>query len=253
MPIQTPELKMVQEVKAVYAAIGAVSAALSEIGIQKGRKNQQQGFNFRGIDDVYGALSPLLPANGLCIIPRVISRQATERQTKSGGSLTYTVLDVEFDFVSVKDGSSHTARTVGEAMDSADKSSSKAMSAAYKYVAMQVFCIPLEGAPEDRDADFTSHEVRGAREPAPRVVEEKGLSDTSALPPVKNEPVGPETVEQAIERMTANPKARAKLTELLLKAYSVLTLDQIAEDKVQEAIGQAQTCLEAQRKAAAKK
>ena len=37
-------------------------------------------------------------------------------------------------------------------MDSADKSTNKAMSAAYKYAAFQTFCIPVEGTP-DADAD----------------------------------------------------------------------------------------------------
>ena len=39
---------------------------------------------------------------------------------------------------------------VGEAMDSADKATNKALSAAYKYACFQVFCIPTEG---DNDAD----------------------------------------------------------------------------------------------------
>jgi hypothetical protein len=46
---------------------------------------------------------------------------------------------------------------IGEAMDSGDKSSNKAMSAAYKYAAFQAFCIPTEG---DNDADATTHDVR---------------------------------------------------------------------------------------------
>jgi hypothetical protein len=50
----------------------------------------------------------------------------------------------------------HTARTFGEAMDSGDKATNKAMSAAYKYVTFQTFCIPTEG---DNDADLTTHET----------------------------------------------------------------------------------------------
>jgi len=42
-------------------------------------------------------------------------------------------------------------------MDSGDKSSNKAMSAAYKYAAFLMFCIPTEG---DNDADQTTHEVK---------------------------------------------------------------------------------------------
>jgi hypothetical protein len=131
-------------------------------GISKNRKNQQQNYNFRGIDDVYNALAPILARHQLCMLPRVLSREVVERQTKSGGALFYTTVDAEFDLVSAVDGTAHTIRTVGEAMDSADKSSNKAMSAAYKYAAMQAFCIPTEG---DNDADAVTHEV--AATPAP--------------------------------------------------------------------------------------
>jgi hypothetical protein len=115
---------------------------------------------------VYNALAPKLASHGLCILPRVMAKEVAERETKNGGVLFYTRLTVEFDLVSVKDGSIHTICTVGEAMDSADKSSNKAMSAAYKYAAFMAFCIPTEG---DNDADATTHEVRGVayQEPAP--------------------------------------------------------------------------------------
>jgi hypothetical protein len=64
---------------------------------------------------------------------------------------------VEFAFVSVSDGSTHIVKTYGEAMDSADKATNKAMSAAYKYACLQTFCIPTEG---DNDADATTHTVQ---------------------------------------------------------------------------------------------
>ena len=140
----------------VYKAIYAVQAELAQTGITKDRRNQQQGYNFRGIDDVYAAVAPLLAKHGLCILPRVVSREVTERQTQKGGILFYTVVKMEFDFVCAEDGSKHTVTTVGEAMDSGDKSSNKAMSAAYKYAAFQAFAIPTEG---DNDADATTHEV----------------------------------------------------------------------------------------------
>lgn len=141
----------------VYAAITAVTAELAKVGLAKTNTNSQQGYKFRGIDDVYGVLSPILARNKLCILPRVTSRTVTERATKSGGALFYTALTVEFDLVSAEDGSKHTVCTVGEAMDSGDKSSNKAMSAAYKYACFQAFCIPTEG---DNDADGQTHDVR---------------------------------------------------------------------------------------------
>lgn len=145
----------------VYQAINAVQAALAQTGITKDRKNQQQGYSFRGIDDVFNALSPLLAAHGLCILPRVVSRECIERQTMKGGTLFYVTVGVEFDFVCAEDGSTHMVKTYGEAMDSADKATNKAMSAAYKYAAFQAFAIPTEG---DNDAD--SHTP--AIQPAPR-------------------------------------------------------------------------------------
>ena len=138
----------------VYAAIAAVTAALSQEGIAKNRENRDQRFQFRGIDDIYNSLSGLLAQNRLCIIPRVLSRFESQRHTKSGAMLNVSVVDVEYDLVSAVDGSRHTARVVGEAQDSGDKSTNKAMSAAYKYLAFQVFCIPTEG--EDNDADARS-------------------------------------------------------------------------------------------------
>ena len=146
-------------VPAVYASIAGVQAAIAKVGIAKARKNQQQNYAFRGIDDVYSALAPLLAEHGLCIIPRVLSRTCTERQTQRGGALFYTAVQVEYTIAAVKDGSTVTACIFGEAMDSGDKSTNKALSAAYKYLCLQLFCIPTEG---DNDADASTHNVQAA-------------------------------------------------------------------------------------------
>ncbi len=140
----------------VYTAITAVMAHLAEVGIGKDRKNEQQGYAFRGIDDVYNALAGVLAKNSLCILPQVKHREVVERLTARGTPLFYVNVDVDFSFVSAKDGSSHVVSVAGEAMDSADKATNKAMSAAYKYACLQAFCIPTEG---DNDADSTTHDV----------------------------------------------------------------------------------------------
>lgn len=141
----------------VYQAINKIQAELAKVGISKDRRNTQgAGYNFRGIDDVYNAVSPLLAQHGLCILPRMLTRVCEERQSKSGGALFYVTVEAEFDLVSSEDGSKHTIRTFGEAMDSGDKATNKAMSAAYKYAAFQTFAIPTEA---DNDADAHTHEV----------------------------------------------------------------------------------------------
>lgn len=130
----------------VYEAIRSVMRDLGLEGISKNKKNQMQGYSFRGIDDVLLALNPLLSKHGLVICPRVISRETVERQTKNGGAMFYTFLNVEFDLVCVEDGSKQTVSTFGEAQDSSDKSCNKAISAAYKVMAFNTFCIPTEAA-----------------------------------------------------------------------------------------------------------
>lgn len=160
----------------VYKAINAVQADLAKTGIVKDRRNAQQGYNFRGIDDVYNALAPLLAKHGLCILPRILSRDSQERQTAKGGTLFYVAVEAEFDFVCAEDGSKHVVRTFGEAMDSGDKATNKAMSAAYKYAAFQAFAIPTEA---DNDADSSTHEV-AARAPKHRPIGEDPLGQLPA-------------------------------------------------------------------------
>jgi hypothetical protein len=138
----------------IYTAIPAI---MGEIGhIAKDKKNQQQGFMFRGIDQVMNTMKPLLAKHGVFIVPEVVDTQRSERTTKSGGNLIYTIHKIKYHFVA-SDGSEVCATVVGEGMDSADKSSNKAMAVAFKYACFQVFCIPTEEMAKD-DPDGYSPE-----------------------------------------------------------------------------------------------
>lgn len=162
----------------VYQAINAVQKSLSKSGISKDQKNLQQGYKFRGIDDVYNAVSPLLAEHGLCILPRMLARVCEERVNQKGTALFYVTVEAEFDLVSSEDGSIHTIKTFGEAMDSGDKATNKAMSAAYKYALMQCFAIPTEG---DNDADLHTHEVAKKQEPTKHIgMTPKAIADLMA-------------------------------------------------------------------------
>ena len=137
----------------VYKAIAAIIGEMSAQGISKDSKNKSQGWKFRGIDAVYNALAPLLAKYELLILPRITNRTVCEKQTKNGGTVFYVTVDAEFDFVSAKDGSKHTVATIGEAMDSGDKATNKAMSIALKYAAFQSFFIPTEDTTNDPDKE----------------------------------------------------------------------------------------------------
>ena len=137
----------------VYQAINAVQQAISKAGISKDRTATGfgSGYAFRGIDDVYNAISPLLAEHNLVILPRCLERIESTRQS-GPKTLYFVVVKMEYDFISSVDGSKHVACVYGEAMDSGDKATNKAMSIAYKYACFQTFAIPTEG---DNDPDAT--------------------------------------------------------------------------------------------------
>lgn len=142
------------EEKKIFSAIPAIMGEIGHIG--KERRNAQQGFMFRGVDQVMNTMKPLLSKHGVFVVPEVLHTEREERVTKSGSNLIYTVHTIQFHFWAT-DGSEVTATVVGEGMDSADKSSNKAMAVAFKYACFQVFCIPTEEMAKD-DPDYGSPE-----------------------------------------------------------------------------------------------
>lgn len=163
---------------------GQIAKIMAEVGhIGKDRKNSAQGYNFRGIDDCYNALHPILSKHGVFCVPEVQEQSREERQTKSGTTMIYTVLTVKFTFYA-DDGSSFSAITVGEASDSGDKSSNKAMSAAQKYAFMQVFAIPTQG---DNDTENHSPEFAPRSKPVPQAAEADRNEHASSTSQTKKE------------------------------------------------------------------
>ena len=138
----------------IYSAMIGV---MSDIGaICKDKRNTTQGFNFRGIDDVYNALQPALIKHGVFVVPEVLESTREDRVSSKGAALIYSVCKVRYTFFA-DDGSHISAIVVGEGMDSGDKATNKALSIAFKYACFQAFCIPTE---EIIDPDAESYQVR---------------------------------------------------------------------------------------------
>lgn len=136
----------------IYQSITKIMEEVPAIG--KEQVNKQQGFKFRGIDDVMNALQPLLAKNKVFIVPEILEQTREERQTTKGGNLIYSICKIKYKFYA-EDGSSVEAITIGEGMDSGDKATNKAMAIAMKYALFQVFCIPTE---EMKDPDSETPE-----------------------------------------------------------------------------------------------
>ena len=198
----------------VYECIAAVSSEIAQTGIAKNHNNAAQGYKFRGIDDVYNALAPIIAKHKLVILPRMMHRTQTEKQTRNGGMLFCVVVEAEFDFVSATDGTTHTVRMFGEAMDSADKATNKAMSAAFKYCCFQAFCIPIAG--DDSDADASSPEP--VNEVPPTVT--NGVTVTDKTYPSSDGDTRPITTPQQ-KRLFAIAK-KTGVTETAIKGHLTL-------------------------------
>ncbi len=144
----------------IYKAIPCI---MSEINaVEKNKKNKQQGFMYRGIDDVMNAINPALVKHNVFIVPEVMEQSREERKSAKGINLLYSVCRMKFRFCA-DDGSYIEAVTVGEGMDSGDKATNKAMAVAFKYACFQVFCIPTEEM-KDPDAETPEPSSRAEQE-----------------------------------------------------------------------------------------
>lgn len=169
---------------------GAIVATMKDIGaVGKDQTNTFDKYKFRGIDDVYNALSPAMTKNGIFVVPKVLRMTQEDRASKNGGTQIHTVLDMEYTFYAV-DGSNIVAQVVGEAMDRSDKSVNKAMSAAFKYACFQTFCIPTE---EMKDADAESPEA------GQKVARENTVGNRPNAPKGKDDMNAPLTEEQRLK------------------------------------------------------
>lgn len=134
----------------IYQQIPKVMADIGAIG--KDRKNEGQGYKFRGIDDLYNELQQHLSKHKVFTVPCVLKWEREERESKKGGTLIFMIMTVLYT-VFAEDGSSVSITVVGEAMDAGgDKATNKAMSAAHKYALLQLFTIPTE-EPKDSEND----------------------------------------------------------------------------------------------------
>lgn len=134
----------------------AISAVMADIGaIQKNDMNTYDKYKYRGIDAVYNAIQPALIKNGIFIVPNVEELEQVDRMSRKNEPQIQTRVMVRYE-ICASDGSRITARFPGEAIDRSDKSINKAMTAAFKYLLFELFCIPTEDL---NDADKESPEA----------------------------------------------------------------------------------------------
>ena len=150
--------------RGIYQAMAKIAAAIGSIG--KDKKCQQGAtFSYRGIDDVYNALNPIMGKHGVFVLPIAHERTTESRTTRNGAAMEIVTMRMEYKFCH-EDGSYVSCMTVGQAMDSGDKATNKAMAIAHKYAILQAFCIPTEDM-EDPDAKAETLAPAARSNPSP--------------------------------------------------------------------------------------
>ena len=180
----------------IYESLAAINKEIK--AITKDQKNTQQGFKFRGIDDVMNQLHDLFAKHEVIILPEVLERTREERTNQKGTVIFTTHLTISYCFLAI-DGTKVCAIAVGESMDSGDKGCNKAMSVALKMVLLEMFLIPTQ---EMKDPDSETHEIKA------KILSDVGFS--KALERIANGEL--ELIEKLTNAYTLTP-AQKKLIE----------------------------------------
>ncbi|MEV7413367.1 ERF family protein [Streptomyces althioticus] len=134
-----------------------IHAVMREVmPVRKNKENQQQNYKFRGVDDAMSAMAGPMRNHGCFIAPEMVDHKWRPRGEKG----THTVVTMLYRIYGPA-GDCLMVTIPGEAMDTADKSTNKAMSAALKYMLFQVFMIPVDAKSID-DADRETPDMANA-------------------------------------------------------------------------------------------
>ena len=183
----------------IYERIAAIMAEVPAIG--KNNQNQEQRYRFRGIDDVYNSLHPLFVKHQVFTTSEILNKNREVWTNKNGTIMIEFTLQVKYRFTAI-DGSSIETETMGQAMDSSDKASNKAMSMAHKAAILQIFMIPTLDI-EDADANTPEPQAHGYQQQP----QQNGYTERARTPQEHRPPVAPQQ-QNGYNRANQQPNDR---------------------------------------------
>ena len=131
------------------SVIEALSAVMDDVqSVRKDSRNQQQNFNFRGIDAVMNAVGPALRKHGVVIVPETVDARHRDAQTTGGKAAREATVVVTYRAYGPA-GDSIAIQAPGESLDAGDKATPKAMSVAYRTALLQALTIPTDDPDPD--------------------------------------------------------------------------------------------------------
>lgn len=184
----------------IHELIPKIAAELGAIGKNR-QMGDQGGYKYRGVEDIVNALSPILASHGVYVRVEVLERETTfhdrvDRQGVKYGFQTHSILKVAHWLVASDGSTAGPWVTIGEALDVSDKSSNKAMTAAWKYAMVDCFTVaysemddpddhrPVTDGSDERPT--RSRQSRQTRSPRPQPRERP--ADESVTAPAEDAP-----------------------------------------------------------------
>lgn len=158
----------------VFAALSAVMADVQ--AVKKSDRNSQQNYNFRGIDAVVNAVGPKLREYGVICVPIGVATTYRDVLTTTGKPSRECTVTARYRFYGPA-GDFIDTEVPGEAMDSGDKGTPKAMSVAYRTLLLQALCIPTDEADPDSQSYQRDVDIEATRR-----------ADRKSAEQVRNEP-----------------------------------------------------------------
>jgi len=142
----------------IFEALAAVMVDIKHVG--KDGWNDHQKFNFRGIDAVVNAVGPALRAHGVIVVPVLVSVSYETVTTTQNKAQTACRVVVSYRFHGPA-GDSIETTVAGEAWDSGDKATPKAMSVAFRTALLQSLALPTD----EPDPDASTFERSAVQDP----------------------------------------------------------------------------------------
>jgi hypothetical protein len=196
VPVGVAWLRVRRDIRAIGKA---------ELYNQSGTK-----FNFRGVDTVVNVFGPVTLKHGIHIMSSKVEATYGEKSTKSGGKMRECSVLVTWTVMGPM-GDTFTLQTMGEALDTADKSTTKAQSVALRTLLLGFGLTPTH----DKDPD------------ADRI--ERGEAPTRSAIDYRDEIVNPQTTPGRLEQIGYELRTAGML--------HVLVQNEVGEQETLDALG----------------
>jgi len=165
--------------KNVTQALAAVMAEVRGVGKDGFHDAPGAKFKFRGIDAIVNAVGPAMRNHGVIVTPQLVDVTRRDVSTSGGKASRETCVIVKYIFTG-PDGTTLETIVPGEAMDSADKGTAKAMSVAFRIALLQALCLPTDDADPDSHHYERDYQQQPAQPPQQRTNSQQQQEPTAA-------------------------------------------------------------------------